>query len=134
MMKKMVIFLVILLLSIGIVSAAKLSDVKTVNGFTTKSDNFATNGDFGLSVGKYDKSSDYNILFKNESGYSVKVSDISNYTDKISNNVGCMEIVEINGEPTLIEIYCNGSDINKCNDYMLEFNKINNLKPINPIN
>lgn len=132
MFKKITILALILLLSVSFVVAANINDIKTVDGFTKKSDNFAINGDFGLSITNYDESINSDILFKNDTDYTVNVSNISNYTDKTVKHVGCLEIVDINGEKIAIEIYNNGTDINKCYEYMLELNKINDFKPITP--
>ena len=78
-----------------------------------------------------DDNSDKDILFTNDNGYSVITGDINKYSDKQAKHEGCFEIVEINGEKTVVEIYYEGlSNQDKCVEYLNNFNELNNLKPI----
>ena len=123
--------LTILLLLIGIVSAVDLNDFKLIDGFTSESEYWASNEDFGLSVNDYNNDTDYDLLFTNDTDYIVVTDgNISNYTDTISDQVGCEEVVTVNNEQVLVEVYDNNGDIDKCYEYLMEFNKINNLEPV----
>jgi hypothetical protein len=128
---KIVIGISIILISIGAVCATDINDWNLPNNFNKESEFWASNGDIGLSINEY-KDSDYDYFFTNSSDYIVVTSDnITNYTDTTSNQVGCDEIIEHDGEKLLIECYSTNSDeLEKCYDFLLEFNKLNNVEPI----
>lgn len=129
-MKKIIIGALLLFLFVGICFAANIDDVKMPDGFNKQSDNLAKNDKFALSITKY-MDSDKDLLFSNDKDYTVIKGEISKYKDKTAKHEGCLEVVEINGEKTVVEIYYDGlSNQDKCFEYMEEFNKINNLKPI----
>ena len=129
-MKKIITILLLLFIFTGICFAANINDVKLPDGFTKQSDNVANKDKYELSINKYDNS-DKDILFTNDNGYSVITGDINKYSDKQAKHEGCFEIVEINGEKTVVEIYYDGlSNQDKCVEYLNNFNELNNLKPI----
>ena len=129
MIKKIIIGSCLLLLLIGIVSATTINDFKLPSDFKTETEYYAINGDYGLGIMDYDKDISYDLLFENDTGYTVNImNNQSNYTDNNMNQVGCMEIVNFNDNTVLIDVYSNNSDIKGCNDYMNEFNKMNNLE------
>lgn len=133
MIKKIAILAIFLLLSVGFVSAVDLDDFELTDGFSKDSTNFATDDDFSLSVANYDEDLDYDLLFKDDGDYTVTVGEISKYVDKTVKQVGVLEIVEIDGEKVLIELYSgNMSDLDECYDKLIEFNELNNLEPIEP--
>lgn len=131
-MKKIILFLTIFLI-IGAVSAADINDYKLPDNFNVESEFWASNGDYGIGIYEYEDS-DYETFFTNTTESTVYIADnITNYTDTESSTVGCDEIVDINGEKYLIECYFEGTDDSKikdCYDFLLEFNKLNNLEPI----
>lgn len=129
-MKKILTITALLILFTGICFAANIDDVKLPDGFNKQSDHVAKNDKYELSINKY-IDDDNSILFKNDTEYKVIKGEISNYTDKGVKHQGCLEVVEINGEKTVVEILYDGlSNQDKCFEYLQEFNKINNLKPI----
>ena len=129
MIKKIILLLSLLFLLTGIASATDLNDFKLPSDFKTETEYYAINGDYGLSIIDYDKETSYDLFFENDTGYIVNIiNNQSNYTDNSINQVGCMEIVHIDDSDVLIEVYSNNSDIKRCNDYMNEFNKMNNLQ------
>ena len=130
LMKKILTIMALLILCTGICFAANIDDVKLPDGFNKQSDHVAKNDKYELSINKY-AAEDKDILFTNGDGYNVITGDINKYTDKQVKHEGCFEIVEINGEKTVVEIYYDGlSNQDKCFEYLQEFNKLNNLKPI----
>jgi len=130
LMKKILTIIALLILCTGICFAANINDVKLPDGFNKQSDHVAKNDKYELSINKY-SDDDKNILFENDKDYTVIKGKISNYTDKGVKHQGCLEVVEINGEKTVVEILYDGlSNQDKCFEYLQEFNKINNLKPI----
>ena len=129
-MKKIITAALLLFLLIGICFAANINDVKLPDGFTKQSDHVAKNDKYELSINKY-TAEDKDILFTNEDGYNVITGEVNKYTDKQVKHEGCFEIVEINGEKTVVEVYYDGlSNQDKCVDYLNNFNDLNNLKPI----
>ena len=131
-MKKIILFLTIFLI-IGAVSAADINDYKLPDNLNVESEFWASNEDYGIGIYEYEDS-DYETFFTNTTESTVYIADnITNYTDTESSTVGCDEIVDINGEKYLIECYFEGTDDSKikdCYDFLLEFNKLNNLEPI----
>lgn len=129
-MKKIITAALLLFLLMGICFAANINDVKLPDGFTKQSDHVAKNDKYELSINTY-TAEDKDILFTNEDGYNVITGDVNKYTDKQVKHEGCFEIVEINGEKTIVEVYYDGlSNQDKCVDYLNNFNELNNLKPI----
>lgn len=125
----------ILLLMLGSVYAADLSDVQLPTDFKSKSDVYAEKGEFVITTIEYDKYRDHDTLFIPTQNYQIKSeNNIYNFTDGDWNCAGVFEIVKINGTPVVIEILYTKNDdtkIKECHDYMLEFNKQNNLEPLN---
>ena len=129
-MKKIITAALLLFLLMGICFAANINDVKLPDGFTKQSDHVAKNDKYELSINKY-TAEDKDILFTNEDGYNVITGEVNKYTDKQVKHEGCFEIVEINGEKTIVEVYYDGlSNQDKCVNYLNNFNELNNLKPI----
>lgn len=122
---------IMLLVGASTVSAIDLDDFKLSDGFDKESSNLAINDDFSLSVAKYDKDLDYDLLFKDDGDYTVTVGEISKYVDKEVKHVGVLEVVEIDDEQVLIEIYSEDmSKLDECYDKLVEFNELNNLNPV----
>lgn len=129
-MKKIITAALLLFLLMGICFAVNINDVKLPDGFTKQSDHVAKNDKYELSINKY-TAEDKDILFTNGDGYNVITGDVNKYTDKQVKHEGCFEIVEINGEKTIVEVYYDGlSNQDKCVEYLNNFNELNNLKPI----
>ena len=129
-MKKIITAALLLFLLMGICFAANINDVKLPDGFTKQSDHVAKNDKYELSINTY-TDDDKDILFTNGDGYNVITGEVNKYTDKQVKHEGCFEIVEINGEKTIVEVYYDGlSNQDKCVDYLNNFNELNNLKPI----
>lgn len=129
-MKKIITAALLLFLFMGICFAANINDVKLPDGFTKQSDHVAKNDKYELSINTY-TDNDKDILFTNGDGYNVITGEVNKYTDKQAKHEGCFEIVEINGEKTIVEVYYDGlSNQDKCVDYLNNFNELNNLKPV----
>lgn len=128
---KILIGISILLITISIVSAVSIDDWTLPDDFKKESDSWASNGGFGISVSEYNDA-DYDLFFTNTTDYTVMTADnITNYTDKTSNQVGCDEIIEDNGSKYLVECYnTNPNGLEKCYQYLKEFNEMNNVEPI----
>ena len=79
-------------------------------------------------------------IFENDTGvkYTVvpgKLNNTFNYTDGVNEEVGVDELVKINGKEYVIEFFAYNEDnvsIDKIYDAVEEFNKLNNLTPIDP--
>ena len=132
MIKKGILILTIFLI-IGSVCAADITDYELPDNFKIQEEYWASNGDYGMGIFEYDDSQ-YDYYFTNTSDSTVFIGDnITNYTDAASDTVGCDELIEVNGKIFLVECYFDGIDdskIKECYDFLLEFNKLNNLTPI----
>ena len=127
-MKKIcLIILIVGLITIPVVCGA-LDNPKVPDGFNKNSEYFYSNGDYGLTIAKHDADVD-KWVFTNDTDYTVQQGNdhVWKYTDKLTKQVGVLEITDDN---MLVEVYCNGSDTDKCYDYLMEFNKLNNVQPL----
>ena len=122
MLKKIILLLTITLFTCSITYAYDIPI-----DFHKNSEYFYSNGDYGLTITKYNSKGD-SWLFNNDTDYIIHEGDnhIWNYTDKLTKQVG---VLELTADGDVVEIYCNGSDIDKCYNYLMEFNKLNNVKP-----
>ena len=102
---KILIGVSILLLMLGSVYAADLSDVQLPADFKSKSDVYAEKGEFVITTIEYDKYRDHDTLFIPTQNYQIKsANNIYNITDGDWDCAGVFEIVKINGTPVVIEI------------------------------
>lgn len=133
-LKIVILTLILFIISIGVVTAADMSDFKAPSDFTKSSGDYFEYDDFVLSLAPYDKDISYDLLFEDDDGYSVNIlGDKAEYRDTTVDHVGVLEIVNIDGEDYLVECYFDGdsnSKLEDCNSYINEFNELNDLEPI----
>ena len=144
MIKKITITLFLLFLLVGIASATDYKELKVPDGWESMHNgNYHELGDSpgqgsgrNIMIMEYNNANCADFLENNsEDNYFIyKNSDGSyNYTDEVINyDIGCFEVVKIDGKEYFVLF---SSNIGKSydgtiNDIMLEFNKLNNLKPI----
>ena len=145
---KIIIGISILFLLIGVVSAALNSELQAPDEFEHSEfwdknnfmDIYSLKGDNNtrLYIEKYDEENDA-ILFENdkELDYSVTPLDDNMYM-AIDNGVhegSVMEVIEFNGEQyfiyTALSDNPSDSQVKDSSKYLTEFNKLNNVEPIN---
>ena len=135
MLRKIALTLIVLILTVGVVSAIDMTDMKVPDGFEKSSSNCFEKGDFELNLVHYSDSSK-DLVFEDDDDYTVSEysSNIYKYTDKLVKNVGAVEVVEIDGDKYLIECVETGttSHDGAVYDYLTEFNSLNDLTPIEP--
>lgn len=144
MKTKIIIAALILFLTIGIVVATDVNNLKCPDGWDSFGDgNYYEIGDQpeisdgrNMMIMKYDDScADFFENITDENYYVFKNVDNSyNYTDWDYSDEGCFEVVEIDGNQYLLHFSTNIENDypDKLNVYesMLKFNELNNLKPI----
>lgn len=138
-MKKIIITLLLLLLTIGIVTAADIGNLKVPDGFESDGNgmynqkNPLTNGGTGFNIFIYKYTdSDFKEWTTNSDDYTVnKTADIYWYTD--IGDEGVIEVFELDGDK-YIGVFSATSNTNfntdQAYEYMMEFNKLNNVKPV----
>ena len=141
---KILIGISILFLLMGLGAAADVNNLKCPDGWESigggsyheKGLSQGEGNGHNLMIMEYD-ATDSADFFENsteDSYYVFKNSDNTyNYTDWILNNdEGCFEVVKIDGKEYLLIFSSNiDNDYDKnIYDIMLDFNKLNNLKPI----
>ena len=135
MFKKIMIALIVLILAAGAVSAIEIGDMTAPNGFKKGSGNFFEKDGYEISISSY-SDSDKDILFQSDGDYQVSKDsgNIYKYTDKLLKHSGAVEIVEIDGKKYDIECFKKNadSDYGSAMNILNEFNKLNNLTPIEP--
>lgn len=125
--------LILLAFAVGIVSAEGITDYNAPLDFERGAVTF-TNDDFEMRMDSYSEFIDYDDKFKNNDNYDVKVNGtFAQYTNKLEEKVGVLEIVKIDGDKYLVE--CSFDELEKskikdCQKYMEEFNNLNKFKPI----
>lgn len=138
MKTKIVIIGIILLFTIGIVAATNIDDFKVPDGYNNLNDgvaSYTTNMDRMIYVEKV--TGDYKTdWFTNTSDMTViNVGDnIYSYEDTVLDTYGYQEIVEIDGDTYMVSFdqdsKLSPSEQNSFLDDMKEFNKLNNLEPM----
>ena len=159
---KILIFLIILIVGAGIVSAADFSDLKAPSNFKFDGNqsfyetnilgmedtegiilDIVTDDDLEEVKEALGSDEDASILnsFKNDSdvNYTVESTDDENifsFTDGVNELKGYIELVQIGDEKYAIESYVDNENADKKLDKSLsslkEFNELNNLKPLGP--
>lgn len=141
MIRKISLLLLFSIMIIGAVSAADQSSFKTPTDFEDLGDGVYVlydslkNTDEILSVVKFNQH-DWDDYTRNDTSnkYVVYKDDnyTYNYTDGSVNEIGSFELIEVDGDKFIIDFAKTGSDSDLKNTYdnLLEFNKLNNLTPI----
>ena len=159
---KILIFLMILIIGAGIVSAADFSDLKAPSNFKFDGNqsfyetnilgmedtegvaiDIVTDDDLEEAKEALESDEDASILnsFKNDSNvnYTIESTDDENifsFTDGVNELKGYIELVQIGDEKIAIESYVDNENADKKLDKSLsslkEFNELNNLKPLGP--
>ena len=125
--------LLLLILTVGAVSAIDIMSFKSPKGFDEGYGGSMTKGKFSISIDDYD--SDLNKdLFKGDNIHPVTVKgNFGEFNDTFKEEVGAREIIQIGKENYTIECKYDGKDVSKiseCVKYLEEFNKKNDLKPV----
>ena len=140
---KILIGISILFLLMGIVCATDISKMKMpdgwelINGGTYHQVDPFTNGGNGHNMmiqNWTDSLKDEYCSNHTEDNYVVKDYGNNTMVYVFDEDTGCFEVVEIDGEKYFVNFwYTKGSNIDeaaKTYDFMMEFNKLNNLKPV----
>ena len=124
------------------VAAVELSDIKAAEGFEDLVEWYYENdaNHINIDIIHEKKVKPLKSIFENDSGvkYTVvpgKLNNTFNYTDGVNEEVGVDELVKINGKEYVIEFFAYNEDnvsIDKIYDAVEEFNKLNNLTPLDP--
>ncbi len=141
MFKKIVLCLVFAMMIIGAVSAANQTNFKAPSDFVDIGDGVYVlydslqNADEILSVVEYNEH-DWKDYTTNDTENKYVVykdkNNTYNFTDGSVNEAGSFELIEVNGEKFIIDFAKTGNngDFNKTYTNLLEFNNLNNIKPI----
>ncbi len=134
--------ILILICAMGIVTAASISDIKVTNGFEDLGDGSYTNDAENINIDIMDEKDldDLKAAFENDSSvkYTLTTGKLNytfNFTDGVNELMGVNELVKINDKEYVIEFTSYSDDnipLDKIYDTLEEFNKINNLEPIDP--
>ena len=136
--------IVILICAIGIAAATDLPDIKVAEGYKDLGDGSYTNEaeHIEMEIMTEKDLEDLNEVFKNDSAVKFtttpgKLNSTFNFTDGVNEMVGVNEVVKIDNKSYVIEFWKDSHDnvtLDKLFDSLEEFNKLNNLEPINPSN
>ncbi|WP_405307047.1 hypothetical protein [Methanobrevibacter sp.] len=141
MFKKLIVCLVFFLMMISAVSAVNHNDFTAPDDFKKiREDAYVLygtlkNADELLSIVEYTEY-DWNDYTHNDTEYKYTVfkgeNNTFNYTDYKINEVGSFELVESQGNKYIIDFSIIGDDthLNKTYAHLLEFNRLNNIGPI----
>ena len=134
--------ILILICAIGIVAASELPDFKLADGYDDLGNgsytNEAKNIKLDIISGKYLE--DLDDFFENDSDVKLsttpgKLNNTFNFTDGVNEAIGVNELVKINDTQYVIEFWINSNEtvpLDNLYDALEEFNKLNNLEPIDP--
>ena len=134
MLKKISILAILLIITIGFVSAVEF---QVPDGFTKQSDELYTTADNkeNINIINFEKEKDFWLENNTEDKYTVVGAENNtyNFTDGMLNDVGVLEVVEVDGEKYIINFWTDeGTDNDRTDNLkqMLEFNKLNKLEPL----
>lgn len=132
--------LAVLLLSMSMASAIEYSKYAAPSMFNESGGFYGyETGEFQFSICQFgDAEGEFDFYFNSDENYTIVKNDtIGNYTDKSLEEVGTIEMVELDGQKYIVQCCYKGgideSKIKDCCDSVVDFNKQNNLKPL-PIN
>ena len=145
MKTKIILAALILIITIGIVSATDINNLKVPDNWEAIGggsyheigDSVGSGSGQNMMIQKWDDSFKedywYNIT---EEQYTVK--DTGNntfmYIDELNQDAGSFEVVEIDGEKYFVNFwtvdYTNVEELADTGVFMIEFNKLNNLEPV----
>lgn len=131
--------LAVLLLAMSMVSAMDYSDYTVPTLFNESNGYYSYEADgFEFFMCKFNgEDGEMDFYFNDSENYTIVKNDtIGNYTATSIDEVGAIEMVEIDGEKYIIECCYSPIDESKfkeCCDAIVEFNKLNDLTPL-PIN
>lgn len=125
--------LILLVFAIGVVSAP-ITDYNAPAGFERNPVTFS-NDDFKMELESYESSADYDDYFKNSEDRKVETINgtYAKYTDSFKEEVGALELLEIDDEQYVVSCTFDGLEKSKTKDclkYLEEFNEVNKFKPI----
>lgn len=141
MFRKIILLLLFAMMIIGVAGAANQTSFKAPTNFEDIGDGVYVlydslkNADEILSVVKYNEH-DWADYISNDTGNKYTVykdkNNTYNYTDGSVEEVGSFELVEVDGSKFIIDFAKSGKESDLSNTYanLVEFNKLNNLKPI----
>lgn len=126
--------LIVLVLAIGAVSAAVITDYNSPSGFERSAATF-TNDDFEMDMRSYSAFIDYEDYFVKNDNRDVKIINgtYAQYNDSVKDKVGALELLKIDDDVYIIDCSFDDADKNKtadCLKYIQEFNDLNKFKPI----
>lgn len=143
-MKKILLCLILSLFLIGCVSAANLPNFIMIDGFNDTGDGIFLKYDsnkkveqtfFILEYNEHD-AGDY-LLNDTDYGYTVfnNTNDTYNFVDEKLKEKGSIELIELDGKRYIVEswdaIKGDDHDFTGTFNNLLQFNKLNNITPIN---
>ena len=126
--------LIVLFLAVSFVSAVDIDEFKAPSGFDDGIGGSMDNGDFSIKLDSFDK--DLNSdEFKGDSFKKVTVKDdVAEFIDDFKDSVYCKELIKIGKKEYVVTCSFNEKDSSKlseCSKYLQDFNKKNDLKPLN---
>lgn len=129
----MFVSLILLVFAIGAVSAT-ITDYNAPVGFERNAVTFS-HDDFSMNMESYDSFVDYDDYFKNSDDRKVEMINgtFAKYTDSFKEEVGALELLEIDDDKYVVSCTFDGLDKSKTKDclkYLEEFNQVNKFKPI----
>lgn len=136
---KLVILALMLVCTIGIVSAADLPELKVPDKFTNLDGESYTNQAEGIELEVFGENLTEFFTNDTELKFTItpgKINNTFNYTDGTNNMIGISELVTINDKHYVVEVWkeSNATDISldKLYDTLEEVNKLNSLTPEDP--
>lgn len=136
-MKKILLFVLVLVCTVGIVAAADIGNLKVSDGFDNLGNGSYSNSADKIEIDVFDK--DVDDFFKNSTDVNYTVvpgatPNTFNFTDGVNNETGVVELIELDGKKMAVSFWTdyNGSsiDLKKYDDALNKFNQLNNVTPL----
>lgn len=135
--------MIILICAIGIVAAEEVSDIKVATGYENLGNGSYTNNAENIAIDIYSEKEIGNLSEEvtndTDAKYTVmpgKLNNTFNFTDGINEMTGIVELVKIDEQEYSITFSTDtnsaSASLDKIYDVLEEFNKLNNLEPLDP--
>ena len=127
--------LLLLIVATGIVYASEdISNFKSPEGFDDGIAGSMDKDDFSITIDEFDKDLNKD-LFNGQGIQGVSINGtFAQYNDTYLNEVGARELIKIGKTDYTVQCKYDGNDnskVSECIKYLEDFNKKNNLKPLN---
>ena len=125
--------LLLLILTVGAVSAIDIMSFKSPKGFDEGYGGSMNKGDFSISIEEFDRDLNKDLFIGDGIHKATVKGNFSEFNDTYKDEVGARELIQIGKTNYTVQCKYDGKDaskISECIKYLEDFNKKNDLKQL----